>query len=122
MKPEPFVHIKVPILNDDFYVTVCWGNLKAAKKYIVSITDQETKFPLTRATARYWSIASFVYMPVIYINLPVGDERFLSSLAHEAVHTINAIWDYIQESSKDEVYAYSIGAIVHAVTKQLKEV
>jgi len=119
MKSNPLVHIKVSILNDDFYVTVCWGNLKEAEKYIVSITDQETKVDMARSYARYWSIASFVYMPVIYVNLPVGDERFHSSLAHEAVHAINAIWEYIGEESKDEIYAHSIGAIVHAVDKEL---
>ena len=121
MKPEPFVHIKVPILNDEYFVVVCWGSIKVAKKFIIANTEPTVDLRrLPKSRGMCWSIFPFDYMPLIYINLPVTSKYFFSSLSHEAVHAINAIWKGIEEPSKEEVYAYSVAAIVYAVEKKVK--
>lgn len=50
--------------------------------------------------------------PVIALpRKPKTAEEF-GTLAHEAVHAVNHVFDHIHEYSRDEVFAHSVGAIV----------
>ena len=120
---DKFRHIKVPILNDEYYVTVCWGDWgTVAQKYIRSITEPTLDMcDISHSRAIYFAHTGFAYMPVILMCIPAKDKHFYSSLAHEAVHVINELWKHIEEPSKEEVFAYSGGAIVHAVERELKK-
>ena len=114
-----FDSIKVPILNDEYYVVVCWGDQGTAKKYITKHTSGAAEFcELDDDRGTCWFNEDFTYMPIIYINLK--DRRFYGTLAHEACHAINAMWKRLGEASRDEIFAYSVGAIVGAVEKRVK--
>lgn len=120
---EKLRHIKVPILNDEYWVTVVWGDWgTAGQKYIRSITEPCLDMcGIENSRAIYFAHTGFAYMPVILMCIPSKDKHFYASLAHEAVHVINELWKHIEEPSKEEVFAYSVGAIVHAVERELKK-
>ena len=55
------------------------------------------------------------YHPFIYLDISPQDKHFFSTLAHEATHAIDYIYEYVGEKPGGEVYAICIEAIVHAV-------
>ena len=120
---DKFTHIKVPILNDEYWITVCWGDWgETAKKYIRSITEPNMDFGGIEASrAMFYASTNFSFMPVILMCIPLKDKHFFSSLAHESVHVINELWKHLEEPSKEEVFAYSVGAIVYAVERQVRK-
>ena len=53
--------------------------------------------------------------PVIFLkNKPIKPED-IGTLAHEATHAVNWIFQSIQEAQGEEFYAHSVGAIVRIV-------
>jgi len=118
---DTFTHIEVPILNDEYRVVVCWGRWADAQKFITRHTDGQADFcDMDNDRGLCWFVDNFSYMPIIYITIPPKDKRFYSTLAHESCHAINAMWKKLGEESRDEIFAYSVGAIVGAVEKKLK--
>ena len=116
-----FQSVKVPILNNEYYVTVVWGNLEKAKTYILSITDNKADFcDMGNLRGVMFAVEDFSYQPVIYLVLSPEDDKFYSTLAHEATHAVKCIWDKLEEAYVGEIFAYSVGAIVGAVEKQVK--
>lgn len=119
---DKFTHIKVPILNDEYWATVCWGECDAdAWKFLKDNTDDSANPCDIDGRGAMWAHEGWKYQPVIYISLPISDTRFFSTLAHEACHCINVLWEKLGERSKEELFAYSVGAIVYAVEKEVRK-
>lgn len=114
-------YIRVNILNTRYAVDVCWGmdRKKAYKLGRKLLKDEKLKEEIFSEEGRNYGITCFRQNrhPFIYIALTPKDYHFWASLTHEAIHAINDIWKYIDEESKDECYAESVGAIVAAVEK-----
>lgn len=120
---DKFRQIRVPILNDEYWVTVCWGEWTPEAEIVIKGLTEGNADTCNVQNQRglFWAHEGWKYQPVIYITLPVHDSKFFSTLSHEAVHCINALWDKLEEPSKEEVFAYSVGAIVAAVEREVRK-
>jgi len=122
-KQNKFTHLRIPILNDDYFVDVCWGDKKKILKYLRYKFDDPDipSWELSDDTSRGKTFARKGYNPAIWIALKDNDHHFFATLAHEACHAIDAIWEHIGEKVKDEVFAHSVGAIVATVELKIKK-
>jgi hypothetical protein len=119
---DKFTHINVPILNNEYFVLVAWGEQKKAIPWLKKAGDiHTTPKDLEGGRGHWWASNSWHCVPVIYINIPVKDDRFYATVSHESVHAINQIWEYIGEDCKHEAYAHCVAAIVEAVTKEIRK-
>ena len=87
-----YKRLKVAILNDEYFVTILLGDKEMAKK------------------------AMLRNYPGLYTELQQGvglhpkDPDFYSTVAHEAIHAIDFIFDEIGEEAKvNEIYAHCPG-------------
>jgi len=112
--------IGVPVLNSEYTVYVMLGDKKWACKSLKKWIEDDTIVIESFERIRGRCVTREGYLPHIYIALKPTDPHFWSTVSHEAVHAINFIWKVIGETSKDEVYAHSVGAIVFAVGQLLK--
>ena len=120
---DKFTHIKVPILNNEYFVLVAWGEQKKAIPWLIKKTGHyfiDKKF-LDTGRAHYFKSDLYMCLPVIYMNVPIKGLEFHASLSHEATHAIECIWKHIGEDTHTEVYAHSCAAIVRAVTKEIRK-
>ncbi len=103
--------VKVNILNTEYKAYVIWGKPKEAKDYINSYFESDfelSEFSDCRGKCFYRK----GFHPTVWVN---DKDRFWATLAHEAIHAINYIWEFVREENRDEVFAHSVGAIVWAV-------
>jgi hypothetical protein len=113
--------IIVPILNDEYKVIVCFGDKKYIKK-ILKDWHFEKEFPDWNFIGEKLDKRGLCFYekgchPVIYMpKFPKTPEE-IGTLAHEAFHAINDIFDKLEETVHDEVFAGSIGAVVRKVLK-----
>jgi hypothetical protein len=118
-----FTHIKIPILNSEYWVVVIWGDPKkmwkfARKKY-KDITIPPDWFEPEHSRGHVMSRKD--YCPMIVMHIGPDDKHFWATLAHEAVHAIDVIWSMIEEHHhRHEVFAHSVGAVVAAVEAKLR--
>lgn len=120
-QPQVMHEIKVPILNDEYFVYVIWGDLKKCIAYINKVFGEhfeEDEFKNKKGKCFY----SFYkhdcpLAPVIWLK---ESDEMVATLAHEAVHAMNETFEYIGETESSEVFAHSVGAIVRHVVKYKK--
>lgn len=109
--------IRVPILNDEYKVIVCWGNNQEINKVLKKYHQPERdamEFMSYRGKAFFHSHC----YPVIALTEKPSLKN-VDSLAHEAVHAVEYIFTYIGEQSRDELFAHSIGSIVRITLQSL---
>ena len=110
-------YLEVPILNNEYWVYVIWGDkdrcIKFLKKHFEDVYFTEADFDGIRGKC----FSRKGYHPVIYLV----DPKHWGTVAHEACHAVQRIWDYIGEESFGEVYAASVGAIVRRVSDYLQK-
>lgn len=114
MKPR-----EIPILNNEYKVVVCWGSPKfihtILNDYKHPRTIDEVNEQCKHTRGSFWhekcrfGIISLPHKP------KTPDE--IGTLAHEATHAIENIFEVISEESRDEVFAHSVGAIVREALK-----
>lgn len=109
--------LEIPILNNEYKVIVCWkGKKRAMKKYgyedSIEYLDENNRGRIFYRAGRH---------PLIVLRQRPDTPEIIGALAHEATHAINAIWEYVGETSKDEAYAASVGAIVRETLKRINE-
>lgn len=92
------------------------------KVYLVSAEDEElikyvndyykTEFTVNDVKTENQGLTFYKtgYHPIIWLRKRV--KYPLAVVAHEAVHAVNHIWEAINETTKDEIYAHSIESIV----------
>lgn len=104
--------IKIPVLNNEYYVIVCWGDKpfvkRVLRKYEHKFTEED--FDWSKYSGRFFSDPCR-YGVIALPRKPKTADEF-GTLAHEAVHAVKDIFDHIEEKSIDEVFAHSVGAIV----------
>ena len=108
--------IVIPILNNEYKVIVVLGNEKflkrAAKRWYYP------DFPIPLGDRRGSCYNRFDRHPIIHLPKMPKTPAEIGTLAHEATHAINHIFDKLDEVNRDtEVFAHSIGAIVRGVLK-----
>lgn len=109
--------IEVPILNDEYKVIVCFGDDKVTKKVLKSWGHKIKTVKSELVDRRGVCFYSKDCHPVIVLpRFPKTSEE-IGTLAHEAFHAVNNIFDKIQGFKDDETFAHSIGAVVRLVLK-----
>ena len=112
--------IEVPILNDEYFVVVCWGTEKFVRK-IGRYFHHEKEIKLLkndRGTCYFYKkCAPIIVLP----GYPKTCEEF-GTLAHEAVHAVKNIFEHIDEDicKSEEVFPHSVGAVVRIVLEKGK--
>lgn len=108
--------IKISILNDEYSVIVCWGDTKYIGKTIKRWHKDIADIMLDgNYRGRCYYKAG--YHPIIALpSYPKTPEQ-IGTLAHEAVHAINNIFDMVSEHQRDEIFAHCVGAIVRNTLK-----
>lgn len=105
--------IIVPILNNEYKVIVCWGKEKEVNKVARGWGHKKAAIDLTNFRGQTYYTKDC--HPVIALpKFPKTPEQ-IGTLAHEAVHAVNNIFDKVGESKTDEIFAHSVGAIVREV-------
>lgn len=107
--------IVIPILNDEYKVIVCWGNPKHIKKVL-----KNWHYPKEDVTSSLMDRRGVCYYnpqchPVIALPDKPKTAQQIGTLAHEAVHAIENIYQKINEVPSGELFAHSVGAVVRKV-------
>lgn len=112
--------IKIPILNDEYSVIVCWGSVQTIKKVVKAWHKGDADVVMWLENNRGVCYYKFGHHPIIAMPCFPKTSAQIGTLAHEAVHAVKYILDAIQEKSTDEVFAHSVGAIVRLTLKHSK--
>lgn len=105
----------IPIITNDYYVVVCWGNSKQVAKVLKRQGYPEGEDIVQLDCNRGQTFSREGCPPIIALpNRPKTNDE-IGTLAHEAVHAVEAIFDAIGQPKCDEVFAYGVGAIVREV-------
>ncbi len=119
---KDFHHIRVRILNEDYFVDVCWGDpVEACAFARAKFEDREIKLDVFE-DKRGLTVYRKHYNPMIFVSTEYCSKRcsekhFFATLAHEAVHAVCDIWGKVEENTTGEVFAHSVGAVVAAVER-----
>ena len=117
--------VTVPILNHEYKVVVCWGDLKQLRKTLTDHhynPDYVTKTMLIEQTENRRGVTFREYRcyPTIWLNADLLHTDALGTLAHEAVHAVDFIFESIDENMyHSEIFAHSVGAIVRETVKAM---
>lgn len=105
--------LQVPILNDKYCVIVAWGSFRSIQKLL-----NANGYPKEDWHEKRFEGANAVTFirgnchPVIAMpSSPLTCEQ-LGTLAHEACHAVEHIFEYIGQPIGGEVFAHSVGAVV----------
>lgn len=114
-KNKKLVKIRIPILNDEYFVWVVWGKDEVVEKWLNRWYDNSKKidyeiFKKNRGVCYYHPD----YNPVIVIRTK---KEFYATLSHEAVHAINQIFNFVGDNNRYELFAHCVGAVVRKVEK-----
>ncbi len=117
--------VRIDILNSEYKVIVVFGGAKEIGKvlkayhYPEDITHYDLEQMLTDMRGRTFYHKSCY--PVIALPKRPKTPEQVATLAHEAVHAIQHIFESIGEPSRDEVFAHSVGAVVRKVLETKQE-
>lgn len=109
--------IIVPILNDEYKVIVCWGNPKYVEKIVKQWGHKPEDTKSSLANRRGVCFYSEGCHPIVALPSCPKTAEEIGTLAHEATHAVINVFSKIDESSYDEVFAHSVGAVVREVLK-----
>ena len=107
--------IKVPILNDEYKVIVCWGDSEQIEKVLkfYGHKPEQTKSSLLNNRGVCFYHDSF--HPIIALPEKPKTAEQIGTLAHESVHAIEDIFLKISQPIGGELFAHSVGAVVRKV-------
>jgi hypothetical protein len=107
--------IVVPILNDEYSVYVYIGDTKWAKRVISKYLDGEEGVSFGECN-RGKCLSKIGYHPCIWVDPNLKGKQFSATLAHEAVHAVTHIIEYLamngHDQSGNEFLAHGVGAIL----------
>jgi hypothetical protein len=118
--------ILIPILNHEYKVVVCWGNLTHLRKTLLKYhyhEDHVTKSFIKEQTdnRRGVTFQEHRCYSVVWLNADLPFAEVMGTLAHEAVHAAEFTFQAINEDIiHSEIFAHSVGAIVREVVKSMK--
>ncbi len=112
--------MKIPILNNEYSVIVCWGDVETIRKVVRAwhkgYADMVGGLENNRGMCYY----KHGHHPIIAMPCFPKTAEQIGTLSHEAVHAVNHIFEAIQEHSRDELFAHSVGAIVRLTLNHSK--
>jgi hypothetical protein len=112
--------IIISILNSEYKTVVCVGDEKVVEQTLKR-WGYEDIGDIKWGARRGLTFSNSSCHPVIALpNIPKTEEE-LGTLAHEAVHAIEAIFHHIGERSTGEVFAHSVGAIVRETLQKCNQ-
>jgi hypothetical protein len=109
--------IIIPILNDEYKVIVCFGNPDRISKVLKSWGHQEHATIGGVEDRRGACFYTKGCHPVIALPRKPKTPTEIGTLAHEATHAIEYIFDAIQQEFRGELVAHSVGAVVRGCLK-----
>lgn len=118
--------VLIPILNHEYKVVVCWGDLKHLRKTLLNHhynPDHVTKTFLQEQSENRRGVTFREHRcyPTIWLNADLPATDAIGTLAHEAVHAVDFIFQALDEDLiHSEIFAHSVGAIVRETTKAMK--
>lgn len=107
----------IPILNDEYKVIVSFGNPGKIAKVLKAWGHQEHATIGNVEDRRGVCFYTKGCHPVIAMPRKPKTPTEIGTLAHEATHAIEYIFDAIQQEFRGELVAHSIGAIVRGALK-----
>jgi hypothetical protein len=113
--------IRIPILNTEYKVIFTYGTADEIKKVL-----KKYYYPMEKIKSDHFNGRGVCFhhegvFPVIAMpSIPQSPEE-IGTLAHEAVHAIDDIFNKIGEDHSGEVYAHCVGAVVRTVLNTLRE-
>ena len=114
--------LDINIFNDEYGVKVLWDDREKAlkkinkhfKKYGKGEVDSEEL-----KTCRGKTFLTDDLRPIIWFD--IKNKYYQSTIAHEAIHAVKWIFEYIGEKSDcEELLAHSVAAIVRQVMEKIK--
>lgn len=118
--------VTVPILNHEYKVVICWGDLKYLRKTLLDHyynQDNVTMTMLERETENRRGVTFREHRcyPTIWLDADISAVDTMGTLAHEAVHAVDFIFQAVDEDMiHSEIFAHSVGAIVRETVKTMK--
>lgn len=115
--------IKVPILNNEYFVIVCWGKSEDVEKLLEDNKHDEGQRAHAVNCFRDAEGICFTTAacdPVIALPHAPKTPAEIGTLSHEAVHAVEDIFTQIKQPLGGEIFAYSVGAVVREVLKVVK--
>jgi hypothetical protein len=110
---EDYFELEIPVLNVEYSVLVSIGKkdktLVRARGIFEKVDDED----VDNKRGCYW--AEHGKKPMIWIGVDYTDKHFYATVAHEAVHAIQHIFDEIEETHSKEIFAHCVGAVVAGV-------
>ncbi len=107
----------IHILNNEYRVVVCWGTKELVKSVLREnghkFTDEDLDWSKYRG--RFFS-TPFRHGVIVLPRKPKTAEA-IGNLTHEAVHAVVDIFEWVEETNYDEVFAHCVGAIVRETLK-----
>lgn len=117
--------VLIPILNNEYKVVVCLGDMKYLRKTLVRYNynpETVTESFLAEQTENRRGVTfreNHCYS-VIWVNSDLSANDSIGTLAHEAVHAVDFIFEAIDENMYHaEIFAHSVGAIVRTVLNSI---
>jgi len=111
----------IPILNNTYGVVVCWGEDKFIRNVGKMYHYPDEIEPLPKyVRGRCYEYHNPNLHPIIVLpGKPITSEE-IGTLAHEATHAVEVIFNNINEKNIGEFFAHSVGAIVREVLRDGK--
>jgi hypothetical protein len=111
--------VRVPILNDEYAVIVCWGTAEEIGKVL-----RRHEYPDAAHLADCISGRGSCYYrdgcrPIVAIHNPPKTPAEYGTLAHEAAHAVSNVMGAIGAKFEDEVFAHSVGAVVRLTLEHI---
>lgn len=118
-KDRRYKEFEVAILNDSYKVYVYLGNKEKANKAICKYLGK--KGELITEENRGRSIYVRGFHPCIWIDSALDYQSATGTLAHEAVHAVSEVMEYLgmdmRDQSGNEFLAHSVAAIIRKCLK-----
>jgi hypothetical protein len=108
----------IPVLNSEYKVIFTWGNPEEIGKVLKSWGHKEHAVLGGVEDRRGVTFHSMGFHPVIAMPRKPKTPTEIGTLAHEATHAVNYIYDMLGEDYRNsELFAHSVGAVVRGVLK-----
>lgn len=119
MKDKRYKEFEVPILNDSYKVYVYLGNKNRANEAICKYLGITGELFLEENRGK--CIYKKGFHPCIWIDSALPYQEAVGTLAHEAIHAVSDVMDYLSMDARDtsgnEFLAHSVAAIIRKCLK-----
>jgi hypothetical protein len=110
--------LKIPIFNNEYSVYVVYGDLTDVKRALKKCGYDEKSID-TLDGYQGFCFSGNNRHPLITLRQKPTTAASIGCLVHEATHSIERIFGYIEQPIGDEIFAHSIEAIVRETLKAI---